>query len=480
VEVPNTGAQDRAWEWFYGQTAAAVTTDVNAGTWRLTAIEPYTVSATTYYAIIMVANSGSDAKPWYYDISQPMSAIDAHVSDGYRVVSFTSDPSGGYDAILVYGEGEHWWFSSGDTSAQISQDIATHKSRLIDIDSYVSSGTRFWAIVELDNTNLLQAPINGGSVAVDTWAANSGWSGSVHGEYFAKVTQTGIAAPTIAANSIYRFEPASTIKFLYAAYAMHEVALHKLSTSSTITYYVDPSDPSNAGVCPSDAWDTPTNAVKLPLSKALPQMLHISDNRIARSFAVLFGVAKVNAWAKKIGMTSTSIGQPYIGCAFQGDLRNNLTLRDAGTLYGGIYNGKLISGTPRTELLSYDNAAPDPVNSQWSVMVKSEATTLGKASVVNAFLAHMASYDKAGSYGICDDSSCDPYEIDYSDAGLVVIPFKVKGKVVLRGYVYGGFVNDLTVPCSASCAIGNNAGTTLGNVGAHEAASTIASALRTW
>lgn len=481
VEVPETGPQARSWQWSYGQDASGVVSQVGAGNWRLIALEPYVFNSTTYYAIVMVANTGYDSKSWYFDVNQPISAISSLVAQGYRVTSFAVDPSGGFDAILVASEGERWWYYYGETAAQIASRTGADHSRLVDINTYVSGGTRYWATVELDNGDAEQAPINAESTSVDKYAAARGWGAGVHGEYLARITSKGLAGPVAAANSTFRFEPASAIKILYATYAMREVALHKISLASTITYFRDPSDPTNPGVCPNPAWSTPPNAIKIPLITALKQMLEVSDNRITRALAVRFGVSAVNAWASAIGLKSTHIGQPFIGCGFKGGVRNDFTLSDAARVYAGIWNGHLLAGTERSDLLSYLLGGRPTASSEWGKIVAKEAAAVGKSADAKAFLADMTTRDKGGSYAICD-VTCASYHIDLTDAGLVVIPFKVKGRVQLDAYAYGGFVNDMSVLCSpgSGCSAETGAWSMLGTVGAQDAATTIAAALRTW
>jgi hypothetical protein len=481
IEVPETGSQARGWEWFYGDTANDVITQLNAGSWRPIALEPYAYNGGTRYATIFVANTGYDLKGWYVNIGQPIATINGEVAQGYRVTSFQVDPAGGYDAILVTGEGEAWWFWYGQQPANISTNLANHHTRLIDLDTYVVSNTRYWTSVELDNTDSAQAPVNAGSKSVDGYAAANGWGAGIHGEFLAKVTPTGLAAPTVAANSTFRFEPASAIKILYATYAMRQVQLKKLSLRSTITYYRDPFDPSNPGVCPSTSWVMPANAVKISLVAALQQMLQVSDNRITRAFAVKFGVNTVNAWAKSIGLKSTHIGQPFIGCGFDGAVRNDFTLANAGLVYAGIWNGHLVTGAPRADLLSYLLGGTPSASSEWGKIVTKEAALAGKSMDVSAFLAAMQTRDKGGSYAICQ-VSCASYHIDLTDAGLVVIPFKARGRITKVGYAYGGFVNDMNVGCApgAKCPAENGAWNMLGTVGGQDAASTILAALKTW
>jgi Bacterial tandem repeat domain 1 len=69
--IANTGADAKAWWWYYGQSPAQLGNLANSNNARLTTLQSYTSNGQTYYAAIMISNSGADAKAWwwYYNVS---------------------------------------------------------------------------------------------------------------------------------------------------------------------------------------------------------------------------------------------------------------------------------------------------------------------------------------------------------------------------------------------------------------------------
>ena len=190
------------------------------------------------------------------------------------------------------------------------------------------------------------------------------------------------------------------------------------------------------------------------------------------------GLGPVQAMASGLGMSSTHLSQPFIGCGFQGGVRNELTLVDAAKLYRAVDNGTALSSPARTTFFSILAGGAPSAGDAWGTVVSQEAAGLGKSAVVPAFLADMNIRSKAGSYGFCLSGTCVPWKADYSIAGWVSIPFN--GGATNRTYLFGNFVNDLVVNCNNNCAAQIAVGTALSGVAAESARSTIRAALQTW
>ena len=107
------------------------------------------------------------------------------ISEQERVVSIAKNPKSGWDAILIASEGERWWWWFGMDSTFVTNSINNHNSRLIDLTTYIESGVRKYAVVELDDSNPEQAPVNSASARVRTNAESNGWKGGFHGAYAA-------------------------------------------------------------------------------------------------------------------------------------------------------------------------------------------------------------------------------------------------------------------------------------------------------
>jgi len=483
VAVANTGSQDRSWWWYYGATPSSIASSLSTNQARLVSLRPYTSSGSTVYAVIEIANSGVDfaSDGWSYDFNQtPTDIANQTNADGVRLISLAADPGGGFDTIYIGSEGEGWSWYYGQSGSQLITDMNNNGDRLIDITSYVSSGTTVYAGVGLDDTNASQDPINTASANVLDYANANGWDGGFVGAYIAPASSPGSAI--VADNSGFRFEPASTIKALYLLYALQQVEAGHDKLSAPITYYVDPADPTNPGVCPDPAWDVAANAVTTTVGNALTLMMHNSDNRVTRAFEVRYGIANVQAMATGLGMSETYLRQAFIGCGFRGAVRNELTLTDAATLYAAVVNKTALDAKYSKKFFSIElGGAPAPTD-YLTTVVDQEAASLGKTTVAASFLAHIDDRWKAGSYSFCMASACSAYKADFTIAGTLYLPFKEKGKIKQIAYVYGDFVNDLYVPCTpgSGCSAENAAYAMINQVADEAARGPIDSALSTW
>lgn len=485
VEVPNTGAQGRAWSWYFGATPSGIASTLSANNARLVSLRPYQVSGTTHYAVIEISNSGADYADtgWSYAFNQSPAQISATLqANSYRLIALAADPGGGFDPIYLGSEGEHWSWYFGVSAANLVNLIGSNGERLIDITPYSSGGSTVYAGVGLDNTNVLQSPINTASTKVYNFAAANGWGGGRFGAYLAPTISPG--TPLVAFNSGYRFEPASTIKVLYLLYALKQVQAGADSLSSPFTYYFNPANPTNPGVCPQLSWEVPANAVTTTLGNALQLMMYNSDNRVTRGMEERYGISNVQAMAASLGLSNTSLAQPFIGCTFQGAVRNEFTAADAARLYSLVKQKMELNGT-YTKLFFNDELGGVPSGSDYLItVINQEAAKLGKSSqVAAAFASQVVNHWKAGGYVICMASDCSAYKADYSVAGVLTLPAKtLTGTVVPKSYAYSDFVNDLYVPCrwNSGCAADTAAGAMIGQVIDEAARPAIDKALKNW
>jgi Beta-lactamase enzyme family/Bacterial tandem repeat domain 1 len=473
VMVPNTDSQSRAWWWFFGVDDVTVGNLLAKNNARLVSLRPYVDGGNRVFAVIMISNTAVDFKNGEWWIGQSIAAIGDHVKkDDMRVTALAPDPSGGWDAILVPSEGEAWWWWFGLDATTVTNNLINHGTRLIDLSSYLDNGVRRYAVVELDDSNASQAPINPASAAVHNYAESNGWAGGLHGAYF--IGSDPAASPIVADNPDFRFEPASAIKVLYLLYTLQQ----NVSLSDPITYYFTSPGPPTPTLCPSTIPEIPANAQTTTIGNALTQMIQASNNIFTRAFAIHWGLGPVQAMANGLGMSSTHLSQPFIGCGFQGSVRNELTLADAARLYAAVDNGTALSGQARDTFFKILVGGSPSAGDAWGQVVAQEAANQGKSAIVPQFLAQMNVRWKAGSYGFCMDPACQTSKVDLSIAGWMSIPFNQGA--VSHTYLFGDFVNDLFLPCGNSCPAQVAAGNALGGVAAESARTTIAAALATW
>jgi hypothetical protein len=474
VMVPNTGAQNRAWWWYFGVDSGTVANLLNQNNARPVALRPYMDSGQRVFAVIMVSNTGVDSKAWEWWIQQSPDFIGGKTtSDQMRVIAVAPDPLGGWDAILVANEGEGWWWWFGQDPNTVLNNIGAHGTRLIDLSSYLDNGVRRYAAVELDDTNPTQAPINAESSRLQSFAESNGWAGGFHGSYF--IQSASGASPIVAENSTFRFEPASAIKVLYLLYTLRQ----GVSLDSPITYYWTDNNVPTPTVCPMDAvQEIPANARTTTIRNALNGMMQFSNNVYTRAFAIRWGLGPVQAMANQLGLSGTHLNQAWIGCVFRGNARNELTLADAAKLYAAVDSGTALSGQARTDFFNILAGGPPSAGDAWGQVVSQEASALGKSAVVAQFLSTMNVRSKGGQYGICL-ADCNTYKLDLSVAGWVSIPFKRSGQITPVSYLFGDYVNDLVLTCS-NCPAAMNANNLTGIEAPETARSTIRAALSTW
>jgi beta-lactamase family protein len=479
VMVPNTGVQQRGWWWYYGQTTSQVSAWLDQNNARLVALRPYMDGRQRVFAVIMVSNTGADYKPSQWWVGSSISDIAGHLtSDNMRVTALAPDPAGGWDAILAASEGEEWYWWYGLDPKTVGDNVVSHGTRLIDLSSYVVNGIRKYAAVELGDNNPSQPPVNAESSRVQSYADRNGWGGGYHGAYF--ISSAPGAIPIVAANSDFRYEPASSIKVLYLLYTLRQ----GVPLDSPITYYWTDSNVPDPNVCPAKIPETPANAHQTTIRNALTGMIQSSNNVYTRAFALRWGLGPVQAMAAGLGMSSTHLSQPFIGCGFgavPGGVRNELTLADAARLYAAVDRGTALSSAARTTFFDILVGGPRSASDPWGQVVTQEAASLGKSAIVPQFLAQLNVRWKAGSYTMCltDDASCAPAKLDIALTGWMSVPFRDHGQLTGRAFEFGDFANDLPVSCG-NCTASVNAGNLLQGVAAEAARSTLRQALMTW
>ena len=486
VAVPNTGAQGRAWWYYYGQSQANIASTIASNNSRLVSLRPYQISRTTYYAVLEISNSGFDFADggWWYSFNQSPSQISSQIqTDNARLIALAADPGGGFDTVYIGSEGERWWWYFGIDIATLVNNMGGNNARLIDVTPYKSGSTTVYAGVGIDDSNVLQNPINKASTKVENYANTNGWGGGLSGDYFALASSVG--TPLVAFNSGYRYEPASAIKVLYLLYSLERVQSGLDSLSSSFTYYVDPIDPTNPGVCPQTSWEVPANARTTTLGSALQLMMYNSDNRVTRAMEERYGIANVQAMASGLGLSHTSLAQAFIGCGFQGGVRNEFTPSDAALLYSKMVSAAGPLTLKYRKIFLQDEPGGTPSSTDYLVtVINQEAAKLGKSSQASAFEALVVNHWKAGSYVFCMANDCSVYKADFSISGLLTLPAKnLAGQVTPKSYAYADFINDLYVPCasgSGACLGDQGVGPLLGQVVDESARTAIDRALAHW
>ncbi len=422
IMIPNTGADARAWWYYYGISFSTIGTLVNNNAARLVDIDSYTVNGTQFFNVVMVQNSGVDAKGWWYYVGVSPSQISSLLStNNARITDLERLDNGTYAVIMEQSQGEYWWWYIGVTETDINNLTGQNGARIIDIERYFDPflGVRYNAVM-LSNINAQSRRVS------NVLAQNQ--SGGNYGLYVKRVN--GSVAAGLQTDFI--FEPASTIKALHHVHAMRQVALGNTTLNTNVNWFTN-----MTGSCPLD-----TGSATGTLSTGLRAMMEQSSNSWTQAMRVRFGEANINATAQALNMTNSLI-QHRIGCAAGTDGAisepNRLTLTDIGRLYEAVANGYLLTATNRNTFYSL---MVDGLDNQLNAIIDQEAAKLGlTATEIADFKSRVRTAAKAGDYTLNNGSGNRFYT---SIGGWIRLPFKSGTTIGSRHYVFGLFFQNAT------------------------------------
>ncbi|EPX58893.1 hypothetical protein D187_003608 [Cystobacter fuscus DSM 2262] len=419
VMISNTGADAKGWWWYYGATPAQIGTVLQQNNARLVDLESYATSAGTRYAAVMISNTGADAKGWWWYYGITGSQISSYLSqnNGFLTHIQPADASGStFNVIMEQNPGIAWWWYYGASSSRLADALSQNGARLLDVKTYSSGGVRKFAAIMVNNSNAATTRI--GELMRD------GTDGDT-GHYVKQVG--GSVQASLQGNLV--FEPASTIKALIGLHAMREVDAGRASLNQLVNIYAP-----SSGSCP-----TSTITGTETLGNAIYNMLEFSDNQRTRAVIDAFGFAPINQTADAVGMASTQLNH-YPGCG--GPVANALTLADAGRMYEGIANGTLLSAASRTALYQrMPEQAGDftGIRGALRTLVDEEGTKLGlSTTALTQYKSRLISHYKAGNYTLCGSGSCLEH---ISVAGVAEVPRCSLGVTSTQNYVWGIFIS---------------------------------------
>jgi hypothetical protein len=479
IMVNNTGSTAKAWKWYVNASPSTISSKLSG--YRLTHIS-LTGGSTTNYDVIMIANSGGDATSWWYYYKQTTSSVTTKLNDNKaRLIDVEPDGDGTFTVIMAASPSAKWWWFVNMAAGDLQTQAQKYLARIATVKVYTVSGVTKYAAIYLNNSS-------GESARLRDIMLSGSKLGGTFGIYLKKVGGSTI----VNYQGSTQFEPASSIKVLHHLYTMQQIQSGNIGNGSLLSFYSDPSTSTDGpGVCPDPAWETTANHVTLTMKTSLYGLLQDSDNRITRGFELRWGRSNLNSKATSIGMSKTLLGQ-IVGCGNDDGLVNATTMADLGKIYEGVSNGSLLTGGNRTQFWTL--LLGGRPSSGIKAIVDSEASKLGKsASVASAFYNEMEIRSKGGSYDMCfPTGSCpSPYMYVRTHAGRMTIPFKSSGRLVPTDYVFGEFVDQMSINCGwqgtksaatygSECPAWANANTAIGTAFNELFRSQINAALKTW
>jgi hypothetical protein len=429
--IANSGADARAWWWYYGQTPAEITTSLTTNKARLITLDSYSTGGETKYTAIMLADSGVEKAGWWWWYNVTAETISSKIeSEKSRVIYLTSAGGGRFNAVMescASGCSEWWWYY-GVGGQQMLNLAAQNGARMVNLSRYSCGSSTCFTGAMINNSNAI-------TTRVGNLIRNGGLTGT-EGLYLAQVN--GPVLANLEDDVVY--EPASAIKVVADLYAMTKVEAGSVKLTAQIPHNTDGPDS-----CPSQSDFSGTE----PLGTALREMMWHSDNARALEITDRFTDAKINAYAKSIGMENTSINH-ILGCG--GPIPDTFTLDDAAVLYEGVAKQDLLNAKNRGIFYSnmagraeyesegydftavWDSDIPKIINE----VAPAGTTAAQKAAYMNA----MNVAYKPGGYTICANTSCSKVYEDFDIFGWFQLPVCSASGTTYAEYVWGIYFYD--------------------------------------
>ncbi len=429
IMVDNTGSNAKAWWWTYNTTTTAIGNLLSTNSARLVDLDTYQIGATTYYSGVMIANTGSDNRAWWWYLNVTPTQIANYINtNNAQIYDLERRSNGNWDVVLSRdpsSQAWYWWYDL--TSSDIAFLLGNYGVRVIDIESYLVSGVRRYAMVTNNNVNALTTTV-GGLMRNTTTGKVGCWMERINGGNVANLNGDAV------------FEPASTMKTLHHVHAMRRVALNAVSLTQLINVFTNYQSAGSS--CPIDS-----GAINEQLQVVLRDMMENSDNARTQAIRAYFGQTNINNTAAALGMASTSLNH-RLGCGAEAIANpNEITLRDLHSLHEEVANGYL--GNFRDNFYDMMN---DSVNDlSVASIINAEGASLNlPISTIASFRNFTRMAHKGGNYSL---NSGGPQFYHRAEFGWISLPFISNDVIVPREYSFGAFVNDASNDTNARTAI---------------------------
>ncbi|MDC0710472.1 hypothetical protein POL68_18485 [Stigmatella sp. ncwal1] len=154
VMIRNTGSDAKGWWWYYNATTSQISTYLTQNKARLVDLRSYATSAGTRYAAVMVSNTGTDARGWWWYLGVSGSQVSSLLSEnGAFLTNIEPSDSTGtrFNVVMEQRSGFGWWWYYGVSSSTLSAVLSATGSRLMDVKTYTVDGERKFAAILVEN-----------------------------------------------------------------------------------------------------------------------------------------------------------------------------------------------------------------------------------------------------------------------------------------------------------------------------------------
>jgi len=141
--IANTGADDKKWWYYYGQSPEQIGNLAKTNNARLTALQSYTSEGQTVYSCIMIAEAGADNKAWWWYFNENPQSIGNQInSNKARLLDLTPAGNGNFNAVMESCSGgcPGWWWYYGQDSSGVLNQAQNNGARVLTASSYQGCG----------------------------------------------------------------------------------------------------------------------------------------------------------------------------------------------------------------------------------------------------------------------------------------------------------------------------------------------------
>jgi hypothetical protein len=137
--ISNTGADNKAWWYYFGQSTNEISNLAKTNKARLTALQSYTSNGETVYTCIMIAESGADNKAWWWYFNISPQDIGNYISaNKARLLDLTSAGNGNFNAVMESCSGgcPAWWWYYGLDGDGVLSEAQNNGARVMTAEAY--------------------------------------------------------------------------------------------------------------------------------------------------------------------------------------------------------------------------------------------------------------------------------------------------------------------------------------------------------
>jgi hypothetical protein len=419
VMVPNTGADAKGWWWYYGSFAYVTHAIGSLPSARVVELENYTFNGTKGYLAVAISNTGTDADGWWWYLNTSLSSVESTTAaDKSQLLSFLGDGSN-FDSVSQGSPTAEWWYYANVSPKLLGEFLSDDGARLTELRSL--NGNRTFDAIMINNSNALTTQIGN-----EMRAPAKGWIGF-------KLIDGTTGDVLGGLNTSRLYEPASSIKIYIAIYAMKQVELGHVTLQTQVPHF----DANN--FCNSQKIGTET------LQTSITQMMENSDNARADALMSYFGIGNITAFANSLGMTHTAVNG-YVDCPVP---LNHTTLNDETRTYYLLTHNQIVTAAEVQTLFSMMAGKHYDFSGMYAgikTLVNQYAAQYGlTAAEVASYENGIALSQKSGGYwwpgGIVGPNGEVEYRANGND-GYAQLPLCSGKTVTYKPYLFGMFYEE--------------------------------------